>query len=278
MISEWTKKRIQDALEEDLGEGDITTVSILPANHRSSAEVIARDGGVVAGSEAFKQVFAFLDNAVTVHIRAEDGLRVEGGQVVATLQGPSRALLAGERLALNLYGRLSGIASLTRRYVDAVWGTDTKILDTRKTTPCWRELERAAVRAGGGQNHRNGLFDMILIKDNHIAAAGSITAAVEAARRHRPEGMPIEVEASNLDEVRQAVAAGADLILFDNMDLPTTREAVKIARGKAITEASGRMTLDRVKSVAETGVDRISVGALTHSFKVLDLSLEVDLD
>lgn len=278
MISEWTKKRMEDALKEDLGEGDITTKSILPENHHCSAEVVAREGGVIAGGEAFQTVFGLLDHRVTVQIRAEDGLRIEGGQVVATLQGPSRAILTGERLALNLYGRLSGIASLTHRYVEAVWGTGAKILDTRKTTPCWRELERAAVRAGGGVNHRMGLFDMILIKDNHIAAAGSITAAVEAAKRQRPDGMQIEVEAQNLDEVREAIKAEADLILFDNMDLPMTREAVKLAKDKAITEASGRMTLDRVKAVAETGVNRISVGALTHSFKVLDLSLEVDLD
>ncbi|MBI5955915.1 MAG: carboxylating nicotinate-nucleotide diphosphorylase, partial [Chloroflexi bacterium] len=207
---------------------------------------------------------------------AEDGAQVQPGDRLATLAGPTRGLLAGERLALNFLQRLSGIATLTARYVAAVAGTKAVILDTRKTTPILRFLEKYAVRAGGGQNHRFGLYDMVLIKDNHIRVAGSIKGAIERVRLQLDRRFPVEVEASTLAEVREAVAAGADRILLDNMSLSQMREAVGLVAGRAKLEASGRMTLERVRRVAETGVDYISVGALTHSAPALDISMEIE--
>ena len=230
---------------------------------------------MLAGLDAFAAVFAALDPGVRVEPLAADGDAFDDvPRDVALVDGPARALLSGERLALNLLQRMSGIATATRRYVDAVAGTGVAILDTRKTVPGLRLLDKRAVAAGGGTNHRMGLHDAILIKDNHIAIAGGIGAAVELARAGAP-GLPVEVEARTEQEVADAVNAGADVILLDNMDVPGLRRAVALVDGRARTEASGGITLDTIRAVAETGVDRISVGALTHSVTALDLSLEL---
>lgn len=258
-------------LAEDLGDGDVTTEALL-ADVRCTASLLLGEPGVVCGLDTAKAVFRELDPELSFEPRCEDGDLCEPGEV-ARLHGDARAILGGERTALNLLGRLSGIATLTRRYVDAVAGTGVEILDTRKTTPGLRALEKRAVRRGGGTNHRLGLYDAILIKDNHLRLVGGIRAAVERARASGTT-LPVQVEAETLDEVRAARQAGADAILLDNMDVATLRAAVPLARG-AITEASGGITLDNVRAVAETGVDFISVGALTHSARALDVSLEV---
>ncbi len=267
---------IEQALAEDIGPGDITSEAIVSPEQRSQAYILAKEQGVVAGLPVACLVFQSADPRITWAAAVEDGAQVQPGDRLATLAGPARGLLAGERLALNFLQRLSGIATLTARYVAAVAGTKAVILDTRKTTPTLRFLEKYAVRAGGGQNHRFGLYDMVLIKDNHIRVAGSIKGAIERAKLQLDRRFPIEVEASTLAEVREAVAAGADRILLDNMSLSQMREAVGLAAGRAKLEASGRMTLERVRRVAETGVDYISVGALTHSAPALDISMEIE--
>ena len=264
---------IKRALEEDIGAGDVTTDSIVPTGASLRGRIIAKQQGIVAGLEVANEVFRTLNPQIAFDARVEDGSRVTRGTVVAEVNGEARALLTGERTALNFLGRMSGIATLTRQFVDAVAGTSATILDTRKTAPGLRTLDKLAVRFGGGQNHRTGLFDMVLIKDNHIDFAGSITAAVE---RVRSSGitLPIEVETRTLDNVREALALGVERILLDNMSPETMREAVKIADGCAKLEASGNVTLENVLEVARTGVDYISVGALTHSPRVFDVSLE----
>jgi nicotinate-nucleotide pyrophosphorylase (carboxylating) len=254
-------------------EADITTRAVVPPGARGRARLLAREEAVLAGSEAVERTFALLDPEVVVTWAAKDGDRVAPGDVVATVEGPLRAILAGERTALNFLGRLSGVATLTRRFVEAAGGVEVR--PTRKTTPGLRALERAAVRAGGGGAHRMGLFDAYLVKDNHVAAAGGIRAAVERVRAADP-GRRVEVECETLAQVREALEAGADEVLLDNMDLATLREAVRLARGRARTEASGRITLATVGAVAATGVDAVSVGALTHSAPAVDFSLEVE--
>ena len=264
---------ISRALEEDIGSGDVTTDTIVPANASLRGRIVAKEEGVVAGLEIARQVMLSLDQNVEFVARVEDGTRVERRTVLADLQGPARALLTGERTALNFLGRMSGIATLTRRFVDAVSGTKAVILDTRKTAPGLRMTDKLAVRLGGGQNHRTGLFDMVLIKDNHIDFAGSITDAVERVRASDTK-LEIEVETRTLDNVREALSLGVERILLDNMSSSTMREAVAICNGQAKLEASGNVTLGNVLEVAGTGVDYISVGALTHSPKVFDVSLE----
>jgi nicotinate-nucleotide pyrophosphorylase (carboxylating) len=257
-------------LAEDLGEGDLTSVAVIDEDAACTARLLVKEPGVVCGLEVAAEVFDRLGAALEP--LAADGAAVEPG-VVARVEGPARGVLAGERLALNLLGRLSGIATLTRRYVEAVAGTGAVILDTRKTTPGLRALEKDAVARGGGQNHRLGLYDGILIKDNHLRLAGSLGEAVARAKK---TGVPVEVECDTLGQVREALGAGADSILLDNMSVPELREAVQLCRGRAQLEASGGITLETVRAVAETGVDFISVGALTHSPRALDVSMEVE--
>jgi nicotinate-nucleotide pyrophosphorylase (carboxylating) len=266
---------IAEGLAEDVGDGDITTLVTVPADRPAEGVLRLKAAGVVAGLDAFAAVFAALDPTVVVEALVEDGEAIPNvPRDVARLAGPARALLAGERLALNLAQRMSGIATVTRRFVDEVAGTGAVILDTRKTAPGLRALDKRAVVLGGGTNHRQGLYDAILIKDNHIAVAGGLERAVELARTGAP-GLPVEVEARTEDEVRAAVSAGADVVLLDNMDTAALRRAVDFIDRRAVTEASGGIDLDTVRAVAETGVDRISVGALTHSVRALDLSLEI---
>lgn len=264
---------ISRALAEDIGSGDVTTDAIVPANASLHGRIVAKEDGVVAGLEVAKKVMLSLDQRVHFLSRVEDGTKVERGTVLADLDGPARSLLTGERIALNFLGRMSGIATLTRKFVDAVSTTKAVILDTRKTAPGLRLTDKLAVRLGGGQNHRTGLFDMVLIKDNHIDFAGSITAAVERVRASGTK-LEIEVETRTLDHVREALSLGVERILLDNMSTGTMRKAVTICAGRAKLEASGNVTLDNVLEVAGTGVDYISVGALTHSPKVFDVSLE----
>jgi nicotinate-nucleotide pyrophosphorylase (carboxylating) len=272
-LSTEISRSIVRALQEDIGPGDVTTNTIVPVDASLRGRIIAKQDGVVAGLEIAKQVLLALSQHVNFVAQVEDGSRVSRGAVLANLDGSARALLTGERTALNFLGRMSGIATLTRKFVDAVSGTNAVILDTRKTAPGLRMSDKLAVRLGGGQNHRTGLFDMVLIKDNHIDFAGSISAAVQRVRISGTT-LEIEVETRSLDNVREALALGVELILLDNMSTATMREAVEICAGRAKLEASGNVTLDTVLEVAKTGVDYISVGALTHSPQVFDVSLE----
>ena len=264
---------IQRALEEDIDTGDVTTDTIVPADASLRGRIVAKEDGVVAGLIVAKHVMLALNQRVTFRNKAADGARITRGTVLVDLEGPARALLTGERTALNFLGRMSGIATLTSKFVDAIAGTRAIIFDTRKTAPGLRITDKLAVRLGGGQNHRTGLFDMVLIKDNHIDFAGSITAAVERVRASGSQ-LEIEVETRSLDNVREALALGVQRILLDNMSVETMRGAAKICDGRAKLEASGNVTLDNVLEVAGTGVNYISVGALTHSPAVFDVSLE----
>jgi nicotinate-nucleotide pyrophosphorylase (carboxylating) len=268
---------VRAALREDLGRaGDLTTDAIVPADAKGTGRIVAREPGVVSGIFVVERVFAALDPCVVVAVAVADGVRVSQGTVVATVSGPLRSMLTGERTALNLLSRLSGVATATSRLVQAVAGTRATIVDTRKTTPGLRALEKAAVRDGGGSNHRFGLDDAILIKDNHVAVAGGITAAIEAARRHAGHLVKIEIEVDTLAQLDQALAARADIILLDNFTLDGLREAVARTGGRALLEASGRIDADTVRAVAETGVDLISSGALTHSARILDFGFDID--
>jgi len=268
------------ALDEDVGAGDWTSLWTVPPEREGSATIVAKEALVVAGTDVAGRVFHRVDPALTVSVEAAEGAEVVEGTSVLRILGCLRSILTAERTALNFLGRLSGIATMTRRFVRAVSGTGAQILDTRKTTPGWRHLEKAAVLCGGGRNHRVGLHDMILIKDNHIVAAGGIRRAVDNVRRANREGLPVEVEVSGLEDLEEAIGMGVQRILLDNMRLETMREAVARARtlgaNRPLLEASGNMTLGRVRAVAETGVDFISVGALTHSAPSADLSLRVD--
>jgi nicotinate-nucleotide pyrophosphorylase (carboxylating) len=269
---------IDAAIAEDRGPADWTTRWIVPARVRARARILAKAPGVLAGVDTALAVFTRLDPRVAAEVRRSDGDEVEPGTVVAEIEGLARAILTGERVALNFLQRLSGVASLTRRFVDAIAGTGARILDTRKTTPGWRTLEKAAVRAGGGVNHRHGLYDAVLIKDNHIAIAGGITEAVRRAQESNTRALRVIVEVRSVAEVEEALAAGIDRLLIDNMTVEQMREIVSLTRRREprpVLEASGNMSLDRVRAVAETGVDFISVGALTHSAPALDLSLDV---
>lgn len=264
---------IRNALREDIHTGDVTTRSVIPQPRPAQARLIAKDEFVLAGIEVASRVFTMLDPATRFTSRFTDGARCVQGDVIAEIVGADAVILQGERVALNLLQRMSGISTLTARYVAAVAGTEAKIVDTRKTTPGLRVLEKYAVTVGGGGNHRAGLYDAVLIKENHIAAAGGITAAVTRSRAAIPHTMKIEVETENLAEVAEAVACRADIIMLDNMDLDTMREAVALIAGRAQVEASGGVNLDTVRGIAGTGVDLISVGALTHSVRAVDISL-----
>jgi nicotinate-nucleotide pyrophosphorylase (carboxylating) len=266
---------IDRALAEDVGPGDVTTEALVPEGALARARIEQKAPGVISGLHAAESVFRRVDPELRWHGHAAEGEWREGG-LVAEVAGSTAAILRGERVALNFLGRLSGVATLTARYVRAVEGTGARILDTRKTTPGLRALEKQAVAAGGGVNHRFGLFDAILAKENHIAAAGGIGPAVRRALDAAAPGMVVEIECETLDEVREAVEAGAPRILLDNMTRDELREAVAIAGGRAELEASGGVTLESVRAIAETGVDFVSVGALTHSAPALDLSLLVE--
>lgn len=265
---------ILSALKEDVGTGDITTNCCIPCDNRSEAYFLSKEDGVICGIDIAARVFALVDEKIVFSPLKKDGDKVNKGDIIATLSGPSRAILTGERVALNFMQRLSGTATATAKAVESVAGTKAKIADTRKSTPGLRVLEKYAVRVGGGHNHRFNLADGVLIKDNHIAAAGGIAAAVKAARDSVPHVMKIEVETETLDEVRQALEAGADIIMLDNMSIEMMAEAVKLINGRALTEASGNMGEKNLAEVAATGVDIISIGALTHSVKSLDISLK----
>ena len=273
-IIEAAKPLIDLALAEDVGKGDVTTVATVPEGKEGRAVIIAKAYGIVCGLPIMAEVFRQVDEAIRLTHLASDGEPVAPGDVVAALSGPLRGILTAERTALNFLTHLSGIATLTARFVDVVAPYRAVILDTRKTTPGWRILEKYAVRCGGGRNHRMGLYDMVLIKDNHIAACGSLA---EAVRRVRGAGVsvPIEVEVRTLAELEEALSLGVDRILLDNMDIPTLREAVARAKGKVELEASGGVGLENVAEIAACGVDYISIGALTHSAPALDFSLEI---
>lgn len=266
---------IRTALAEDVGRGDLTTRLTVSAGVEATGTLLAKENGVLAGLPLVERVFAAVGAGVAVTALATDGDAFTRGTTLATVEGPAAVLLVGERLALNLVQRLSGVATLTRRYVEAVAGTRARIIDTRKTTPGLRVLEKYAVRMGGGGNHRAGLDDGILIKDNHITAAGGVTAALRAARAGAPHGLRIEIECATLSQVDEALAAGADALLLDNMAPADLAEAVRRAAGRALTEASGGITLETVRAIAETGVDLISVGALTHSAPAVDISMKI---
>ena len=264
---------VELALAEDLSDrGDVTSALSIPADATITGRIRAKEAGVIAGLEIVRMVYAQIDPAVTVDLLLTDGTSVEVGTVICEVRGAGRSVLSGERVALNFLQHLSGVASLTAKFVAAVKGTKAVILDTRKTTPGWRLLEKYAVRMGGGQNHRIGLYDMVLIKDNHIDAAGGITAAVTAVQA---AALPIEVEVKNLDELCEALTLKVDRILLDNMNLQQMRQAVTVTAGHVPLEASGNMALDRVAAGAATGIDYISVGALTHSAPALDLSMRL---
>ncbi len=270
---------IDAALAEDVGAGDWTTLWTVPESRRAEAEIVAKAEGVVAGVDVAVATFLRVDPSLEVEVAAPDGTAVATGDAVLRVRGAARSILTGERVALNLLQRLSGVATVTRRYVEAVAGTGARVIDTRKTTPGMRRLEKRAVVSGGGANHRVGLHDMVLIKDNHIAAAGGISAAVAAVRAANHAGLKVEVETTTLGEVAEALACGVDRIMFDNMPVPLLRRAVSLVGvagpGGPETEASGGITLETIRAVAETGVELISVGALTHSAPSLDLSLRL---
>ncbi|KGN74093.1 nicotinate-nucleotide pyrophosphorylase [Porphyromonas gulae] len=266
------EKLIDLAIAEDIADGDISSNAIIPQSEGAAATMVMKADGIISGMEVARRVFERFE-ALTWTPYVSDGDPVKRGQVILRVEGSYRALLQAERLALNFLQRMSGIATMTARYAEALKGTAVRLLDTRKTAPGMRITDKMAVRHGGGHNHRMGLYDMIMLKDNHIKVAGGIPQAIEAARRALPLSIKLEVETSNLAEVEEAVRYGADIIMLDNMDNDTMREAVGLIAGRARTEASGNMTFERLRSVAETGVDYISVGALTHSVTAMDISM-----
>ncbi len=262
------------ALEEDIGSCDLTTTLLIPENQKSRALVVAKENFIVAGMPFVQEVFNIVDTKTEFRVFFDDGSRVRKGDMMAEIHGSTRTLLSCERVGLNVLQRLSGVATLTNAFVEQVRGTRARIVDTRKTTPCMRFMEKYAVKIGGGSNHRSGLYDGVLIKDNHIEAAGGIKEAVTAARctHHLSK---IEVEVESLRDLKEALSVGADVVMLDNMSVKDMKEAVAMVKGKALIEASGNMTLKRVREVAETGVDIISVGALTHSAPAVDISMKI---
>jgi nicotinate-nucleotide pyrophosphorylase (carboxylating) len=272
-LSEEILNSIRLALKEDIGPGDVTTDSIVPLEAQMKGQIIAKQSGVLAGLDVARAAYHLLDAEVTVAAQAEEGTRLEKGHILAFVSGRARSLLTVERTALNFLGRMSGIATLTRQFVDAVSGTKAIILDTRKTAPGLRAVDKLSVLRGGGQNHRIGLYDMILIKDNHIDFAGGLAEAVRRARAVNG-GLQIEVEARTMQDVEAALALGVERILLDNMSTEMMSEAVRLTAGRAKLEASGNVSLETVRAIAETGVDFISIGALTHSAKVFDVSFD----
>lgn len=280
LTAEEIHRAVQLALTEDIGTGDVTTLATVPVNAQATSIMRAREPLTVAGLALAETAFHELSPAVRIEKLSQDGQRLKAGEALLKISGPAQAILTAERVALNFVQRLSGVATLTAQFVDAIQGTPAQILDTRKTTPGWRRLEKYAVACGGGTNHRFGLFDMVLIKDNHLAALreaqpNAVAAAVQQARAKYPQ-LKVEVEADTLDQVAEAVDAGADFILLDNMTLIQLRLAVQKCKGRAQTEASGGVNLASVRSIAETGVDFISVGALTHSARAVDIGLDFE--
>lgn len=267
---------VAQALAEDIGPGDITTETTVPASLRARGAFLAKGAGVLSGLDVAAECFRQLDPACDFQARLAEGDEFAPGTTLAVVTGSARALLTAERTALNFLQRLCGTATLTRTYVDRVAGTKARIVDTRKTTPGLRQLQKTAVRAGGGHNHRFALYDGVLLKDNHLALAGGVAAAVAAARAGAPHTLRVEVEVTTLRQLEEAIAAGADVALLDNMDLATLRQAVQLAAGRILLEASGGVNLDTVSAIAATGVDLISVGALTHSAPAVDISLEIE--
>lgn len=279
MINGVTMKLVMDdyilhTLKEDITSEDVSTNAVMPQPKMGTAQLICKDTGVLCGLDVFKRTFELLDENVQVQFFAEEGAAVEPGQLLGELRGDIRVLLSGERTALNYLQRMSGITTITRRYVQALAGTDTVLLDTRKTTPNMRPFEKYAVKVGGAMNHRYNLSDGVLLKDNHIGAAGSVQKAVEAARAYAPFVRKVEVETETLDQVQQALDAGADIIMLDNMDNATMKKAVEMIGTRAETECSGNVTLERLAEIAAIGVNYVSSGALTHSAPILDISLK----
>jgi len=274
------KEIIRRALDEDIRTGDVTTQAVIPDSVMGKGKFLVKANGVIAGLNVTKSVFEMIDNQIGFKVLIPDGAKVKVGDFVAEVEGKASSILTAERTALNFLQRMSGIATLTYKFVEEISHTKVKILDTRKTVPGLRLLEKEAVRLGGGKNHRIGLFDMFLIKDNHIEIAGSITNAVNACRNFQQKNnsnLKIEVETKNLDEVSEALSCNVEIIMLDNFNTDRMRKAVELINGKCLVEASGNINIDNVKEVAETGIDFISVGALTHSVKALDISLEVEL-
>lgn len=267
---------IQNALREDIHTGDLTTQAVVPEPRAATARLVAKESLTVAGMAVAARVFGLLDAGIVFEPCCHDGQVLEKGAVLARISGDASQLLQGERVSLNLLQRMSGIATLTSSYVQSVHGTRARIVDTRKTTPGLRVLEKYAVRVGGGINHRTGLYDGILIKENHIAAAGGISEAIRRARAYIPHTLKIEIETETVEQVQEALAAGADIIMLDNMDCETMRHCVGLINGRALVEASGGVNLDTVRAIAETGVDIISIGALTHSPRAMDISMLLD--
>ncbi|MBM3239138.1 carboxylating nicotinate-nucleotide diphosphorylase [Candidatus Poribacteria bacterium] len=271
----YIKQLLELALSEDIGIGDITSDAIIPKDRVATGIIISKDTGLVAGLEVVELLLSMVDSQLMLTPMLSDGNKIEPGVEIGKIYGPAKPMLQAERTALNFLRRLSGIATLTAKYVQAVADYPVKIIDTRKTTPGWRILEKYAVRVGGGYNHRFGLYDAVLIKDNHIALAGSITKAIEMARSQIPHTMKIEVETESIQQVAEALNAKADIIMLDNMALNKMKEAVKLVGGRVPIEASGNVRLETVKQIAATGVNLISVGALTHSAPALDISIDV---
>lgn len=265
---------ILQALREDISSEDVTTNAVMPSAQTGTADLICKQDGIIAGMEVFQRVFALLDENINVTMMCKDGDRVKKGQLLATVTGDIRAILSGERTALNYLQRMSGIATYTRSVADLLEGTKTKLLDTRKTTPNMRIFEKYAVKVGGGYNHRYNLSDGVLIKDNHIGAAGGVAKAIEMARSYAPFVRKIEIEVEDLDMLREALDAGADIVMLDNMSVETMKEAVEMAAGRAETECSGNVTKENIKNITDIGVDYVSSGALTHSAPILDVSLK----
>ncbi|MBW1981186.1 MAG: carboxylating nicotinate-nucleotide diphosphorylase [Deltaproteobacteria bacterium] len=275
MLTPQLESLIRWALVEDIGPGDITTTSTVPSGTAARGCISAGEPLVVAGIEVACRVFSMVDRELQISVLLDDGSVANPGDRIVELQGEARAMLSAERTALNFLQRLSGIATLTKKFVQSVQGSTARIVDTRKTTPGWRVLEKAAVRAGGGANHRFGLYDGVLIKDNHLAVVGAISEAVRAARNRIPHTVKVEVEVETLEQLEEALAAGADAVLLDNMPVSMIAAAVQRTGGRVLLEASGGVTLENVKEIAATGVDFISIGALTHSARAVDMSMEI---
>jgi len=268
-------KIIEQALLEDIGTGDITTESIIPSNLKAKGIIKTFEKGVIAGLDIACLVFQKLDAEIVFQEKTKDGTKVIRGKELAEITGPARTILMGERVALNFLQRMSGIATITSKFCEEVKDFPVRIVDTRKTTPGLRILEKYAVRMGGGYNHRFGLYDAVLIKDNHIAVAGGIKSAVDSVRKQSSHTVKIEVEVESLSQLQEALKAQVDIIMLDNMDLETMKEAVKMVKGKILIEASGEITLEKVRKIAQAGIDLISIGALTHSVKSLNISMEI---
>ena len=275
MILNEIKPLIDLALKEDIGKGDITTDNIIPKDKKSEAEIIAKEDGVVCGLDVVRFVYKTIDPNIYFMKKTKDGEKVRVGQKIAVIKGNARSILSGERIVLNFLSALSGTSTTTRRYVDKIKKYNAKILDTRKTIPGFRILQKYAVSIGGAKNHRMGLYDMVLIKDNHIEANGGIANSVANIRKKIPKNIKIEIEAENLEQVKEALEAKVDWIMLDNMSIEDMKKAIKLINGRTKIEASGGITLDNIEEVAKTGVDYISIGALTHSFNKIDFSMVI---